>query len=139
MQAAVIIKSLTGESSEAKTRNLAPRIAHSITLVTGGVIAGIGYEIVGRPFDVARRLLYLDSIHARSSSHPRPSASVMTVILNAIRDQGLISFFRAQGLPNADRTSTGLHRSLRTLARVGPWGVGFLLWNLWDESTIGDQ
>lgn len=137
-QVAVITNSLTGQPSEAKTRHLAPRIAHSVTLVTGGVIAGMGYEIIGRPFDNARRLLYLDNIRARSSPHPRPTCPPKAVIFNAIRDHGTISFFQTRDLPNADRTGTSLHRTLRTLARVGPWGVGFLLWNLWDESIIED-
>jgi len=37
-----------------------PRVVHGFTLVAGGVTAGLAYEVVCRPFDVARRLAHIE-------------------------------------------------------------------------------
>ena len=49
-----------------------------------------------------------------------------------MRDDGLLSFFRdTASAEERGTTSPGRQRLLRvarTLGRVGPWGVGFLVW-----------
>ncbi|KAI0306545.1 hypothetical protein B0F90DRAFT_1623031 [Multifurca ochricompacta] len=110
-------------------RNL-PRIVHGVSLVAGGVAAGLAYEIVCRPWDVARKLAHLD--RARSATAHRPRGCLINILAQKVHDDGLLSFFRNTA-NQEDRmvNSRGRQRLLavaRTLGRVGPWGVGFLVW-----------
>ncbi|KAF9453269.1 hypothetical protein P691DRAFT_793069 [Macrolepiota fuliginosa MF-IS2] len=103
-----------------------PRILNSIILVSGGVLAGLAYEIICRPWDRARRLIHLGNLEP---SRPQ----LLKPIFDAIRADGLVSFFSGPnyGVP----TDTGLRARLtsvtRTLGRVGPWGIGFLVWEMY--------
>lgn len=137
-----------------KTRNTTSRVAQGVTLVSGGVVAGLGYEIVCRPFDNARRLVYLEDVHRRATQTspdaesprsgsgsergvPRPetrSRVVMRVIVQKLKSDGVLYFFsnpqQVTHVPDAavSRATRGMYAALRTLGRVGPWGVGFLLY-----------
>ena len=96
------------------TQMHASRIVHSTTIVTGGLFAGLAYELVCRPFDVARRSLH-DTQH-----------SIGTTLITKFREEGVLAFFRD---PTRTALSSGSgYTWLRTLARLGPWGVGFLVW-----------
>ena len=107
------------------------RIAHGIVLVSGGVAAGYGYEIASRPFDNARRLLESPSGVQGSPSIPntkplpQPAAAMM---LSRIRSEGLLWLFRSVTSNNGTGDVRGVYRALRALGRLGPWGVGFLMW-----------
>jgi hypothetical protein len=107
-----------------------PRVVHGFTLVAGGVAAGLAYEVVGRPWDVARKLAHIEQV--QSFTDHRPRRYLIDSIARKIRDDGLLSFFRdAAGTEERTLTSPGRQRLLaaaRTLGRVGPWGVGFLVW-----------
>ncbi|KAG1801086.1 uncharacterized protein BJ212DRAFT_1286959 [Suillus subaureus] len=79
-----------------------PRAIHGITLVAGGASAGLAYEILSRPWD-------------------------------KIRGDGIIHFFRDPSIvgnenPETSITRRRIYTGIRTLARVGPWGLGFLVW-----------
>ncbi|KAI0273660.1 hypothetical protein BC834DRAFT_816412 [Gloeopeniophorella convolvens] len=114
-------------------RNL-PRVVHGVSLVVGGVTAGLAYEVVCRPWDAARRLAYLD--HVQSTTAHQPRRYLISLLVHKARDDGIGSFFRAPGSGSGQPQTTtpsswGQQRLLglaRTLARVGPWGVGFLVW-----------
>jgi hypothetical protein len=107
-----------------------PRVVHGFTLVAGGVAAGLAYEVVGRPWDVARKLAHIEQVQAFTAHRPR--RYLMDSIARMIRDDGLLSLFRdATNKEERTLTSPGRQRLLaaaRTLGRVGPWGVGFLVW-----------
>ncbi|KAG8836147.1 hypothetical protein FRC20_007123 [Serendipita sp. 405] len=129
-----------------RTRKSTARIAQGVTLVTGGVIAGLGYEIVCRPFDHARRAVYLDDLHrivgqrvqessaggARDASQSR-ARIIAGILLRKLKQDGPLSFFvNPQHVAHVQDTaaqgsSRGIYALLRTLARVGPWGAGFLI------------
>ncbi|EGO22514.1 hypothetical protein SERLADRAFT_440536 [Serpula lacrymans var. lacrymans S7.9] len=117
---------ITSEGEQEKRlRRYLPRTVHGVTLVTGGAIAGLAYEVLSRPWDAARKTVQLDRI-LHSPNERSPSVA----ILKKFRDEGLIYFFRNPTTPHAT-TSNGSRRIytfLRTIARVGPWGVGFLVW-----------
>ena len=139
-RAAIRVKSATQtmmQSTEARRsideplRRHAPRTAHAVTLVSGGAFAGLAYEIACRPWDVARKIVHIDRV---ASSDTR-AHSVVEILSRRLREDGLISFFRDphhHPVPNEDMGLSPLRRRLysasRTLARVGPWGIGFLVW-----------
>ena len=110
-------------------RNL-PRTVHGVALVAGGVTAGLTYEVVCRPWDVARRLAFLDRF--QSANTGRPKHRIFDLITRKIHDDGLLSLFRdPTSYEEMSPMSLGRQRLLvvaRTLGRVGPWGVGFLVW-----------
>src|ERR1700676_2700037 len=64
------IESWGPKFGEIRTRSLrrhVPRAVHGVTLVSGGVVAGLAYELVSRPFDVARQLVRQDkAVYARN-------------------------------------------------------------------------
>lgn len=103
-------------------RNI-PRIVHAVTLVAGGACAGLAYELASRPWDIARKTVHIDRITAPTEHH-----SIAVLLLRKLKDEGLSSFFVNPSHPARDSTSSHTRRVLRTLARVGPWGVGFLVW-----------
>ena len=110
------------------------------------VVAGVAYEFVGRPFDVLRREAHIYDAKLQSQTPtPNPKnvpppithtriSSLPHVFLHTLRTQGLIAFFQAATASSSTRddgTSKLMRRVypvLKTLARVGPWGVGFLVW-----------
>lgn len=141
-------------TSDRAKKNTA-RIAQGVTLVGGGVVAGLSYEVAARPFDNARKLVYLYDQHQRqdnrngTNGEPTSTASktarkaleaksrvkiITRLILDKIRSDGVESFFvDPQKVlhatdPSVSSTSRSLQALLRTLGRVGPWGVGFLLY-----------
>lgn len=111
---------------------IATRVAHGLTLVSGGVIAGIGYEFIGRPFDVMKQLAHHNNTHRRSTTDP--VVSHHRLLMEKLRERGVLYFFRAPlSTPHetAQDSSVGsrkIYAVLRTVARVGPWGVAFLVW-----------
>lgn len=104
-----------------------PRITHAMTLVTGGAVAGFAYEVSCRPWDAARKALRVDRVVAAHEHH-----SALLILLHEARTEGWLAFFRQAGAPDHETYASPLHRRLntllRTLGRVGPWGVGFLVW-----------
>lgn len=113
----------------AMQRNL-PRTVHGVTLVAGGVTAGLAYEVVCRPWDVARRLAHLDRVQFATTHRQRHH--IFSLITRKIHDDGFLSIFRdTTSRKEKNPMSRGRQRLLavaRTLGRVGPWGVGFLVW-----------
>ncbi|KAI0050902.1 hypothetical protein FA95DRAFT_1535620 [Auriscalpium vulgare] len=110
-------------------RRHTPRVIHAMTLVSGGVVAGLSYELLSRPWDVARRLIYLDRVQSEVKHTSRHY--LVTTLASKLREDGPLSFFRAPTAahdPQQSHSRRRLHTALRTLARVGPWGVGFLVW-----------
>ncbi|EJF66019.1 hypothetical protein DICSQDRAFT_97718 [Dichomitus squalens LYAD-421 SS1] len=108
-------------------RRHTPRVVHAATLVTGGAIAGLSYEILSRPWDAMRRAVHHDRL--APVQHQR---SIAGIILHKAREDGVLSFFtspaHAHHDPSPSRMRRRLNTALRTLGRVGPWGVGFLAW-----------
>ncbi|KAI0362316.1 hypothetical protein OH77DRAFT_1515581 [Trametes cingulata] len=108
-------------------RKHTPRIVRATTLVTGGAIAGLAYELVSRPWDAARKAVHIDRL---SPAHVRHS--IPAIILRKVHEEGMVSFFRNPAHvphdPSASRMRRRLNVALRTLGRVGPWGAGFLVW-----------
>jgi hypothetical protein len=112
----------------------APRTIHGVILVAGGVVAGLGYEMVTRPWDAARRAVRLEELTA---SH-RTRFAISRAVARLYREEGLIGFFRdplaassaeaSAALRSIDRWRQRLWTGMRILGRVGPWGVGFLVW-----------
>jgi len=105
-----------------------PKIFHGMILVSGGVLAGLAYELAGRPWDHARRIVHIHNLQT-----PAAAYSPWVSIARKSREDGLHAFFRSP-LPRIveSEQSVGyrprLTIALRTLGRVGPWGVGFLVW-----------
>ncbi|KAL5533179.1 hypothetical protein ACEPAF_4955 [Sanghuangporus sanghuang] len=101
--------------------------------LTGGILAGLGYDITSRPFDQARRI-----VHAQRVTNPaqRTVGAGLQAIVKHIRDDGLLSFFRSvsahESLRSPERPMSlfrrRLYSALRFLGRMGPWGAGFLIW-----------
>ncbi|KAF7778833.1 hypothetical protein Agabi119p4_3178 [Agaricus bisporus var. burnettii] len=104
-----------------------PRVLNSFVLVTGGVFAGLAYEVVCRPWDRARRLIHLYKIEPTQSKVFQP-------LSDAIRAEGFMVFFRDTNSVAHD-VNPGLRAKLmgaaRVLGRVGPWGIGFLVWEMY--------
>jgi len=118
-----------GEGQTASLRRHVPRTVHGITLVSGGVVAGLAYELISRPFDVARKAVkQYRVIHAQSQG------SAMVAVMQKVCQDGIVTFFRDASAGDNSAKSPGgasrrrLYHALRTFARVGPWGVGFLMW-----------
>lgn len=108
-----------------------PRFTHAFTLVCGGMMAGLTYETFCRPWDVARRAIAFDRPHV---PHLRSRQSSFSVLIQKLQEDGITSFFRehSAGCSKHSESRSNAHRrissAVRTLARVGPWGVGFLVW-----------
>lgn len=105
-------------------RRLAPRVIHAATLVSGGAVAGLAYEMVCRPIDHSRRAYYLHGVHSKGDH------SIIQTLSRKLKEDGVLSLFRdpSSHLHETPSSRPRLHAFLRTLARVGPWGVGFLVW-----------
>lgn len=126
------VKAASYDYAESKSANRntqihVPRIANAATLVTGGAVAGLAYEIVSRPWDVARKAVHVDYVLSAHNHH-----NVVSILRHKVERDGWFSFFRISGAPVHEDFTSPLHRRmqslLRTIARVGPWGVGFLAW-----------
>jgi len=104
------------------------RVARATTLITGGVVAGFCYEAVCRPWDNARKIVHL---HQISAKQPAP---IPQVLMQHLKEYGIFSLFKNTNVAATASADRGLALSLRTLARVGPWGVGFLVWE-----AVGNQ
>ncbi|KAI0647231.1 hypothetical protein C8Q79DRAFT_925810 [Trametes meyenii] len=108
-------------------RRHTPRIVHAATLVTGGAIAGLAYELVCRPWDAARKVVHIDRLSPVRDQHP-----ITAIILRKIHEDGMLAFFsnpvHVPYDPSTSRMRRRMNAALRTLGRVGPWGVGFLVW-----------
>ncbi|KAI0636791.1 hypothetical protein C8Q77DRAFT_1154697 [Trametes polyzona] len=108
-------------------RRHTPRIVHAATLVTGGAVAGLAYELTCRPWDAARKAVHIDRLAPARDQH-----SIPAIILRKVEEEGVLSFFHNPAHvphdPSASRMRRRLNAALRTLGRVGPWGVGFLVW-----------
>lgn len=104
-----------------------PRAIHGITLVAGGASAGLAYEILSRPWDVTRRTIQLERTVDPTLKHS------LFVIMQKVRGDGILEFFRDPSIEGSEKremstTRRRIYSGLRTLARVGPWGLGFLVW-----------
>lgn len=104
-----------------------PRTIHGITLVAGGASAGLAYEILSRPWDVTRRIIQLERTVHPTQKH------LLSAIVHRIREDGIIHFFRDPSTAGSEKlemstTRRRIYSGFRTLARVGPWGLGFLVW-----------
>lgn len=107
-----------------------PGFTHAFALVCGGIMAGLAYESLCRPWDVARRALALEKSIAPHLSARQP---LFSILMRKLQQDGITSFFREHaGIPQHPESQSNIHRrissALRTLARVGPWGVAFLVW-----------
>ena len=100
------------------------RVVHSLTLVIGGVAAGISYEVVSRPWNNARK-----AVERNQFAHMSQYRSASLAVLQALRTDGLRAFFRDPAATTYPATGRNRRMAiLRTLGRVGPWGLGFLVW-----------
>jgi hypothetical protein len=115
-----------------------PRVVHGFTLVAGGATAGLAYEVVCRPWDATRRLAHIEQIQACTAHRPR--RYLIDSIARKIHDDGLLSFFRdAAGKEEGTLSSPRNQKLLvaaRTLGRVGPWGVAFLVWETFGSGIV---
>jgi len=122
---------------DGKVRRHIPRAVHAVTLVSGGVIAGLAYEFMSRPWDVARKIVHLDKVTNSSRGQP----AVLGVV-RKLWEEGPLEIFRDPGTPQAtpgpvvSARRRRLNITLRTLARVGPWGVGFLVWEAFGPGLL---
>ncbi|KAF8511785.1 hypothetical protein BU17DRAFT_77447 [Hysterangium stoloniferum] len=111
-----VLDSMSTKVSPAARRHV-PRVVHSVAIISGGILAGISYEFVSRPFDVARRCIHVSG---------RQNQSMRDILLRKAQNDGLLSFFRDPA-PQVPVPPSG-YTWLRTLGRLGPWGVAFLAW-----------
>jgi len=119
-----------------------PRVVHGFTLVAGGATAGLAYEVVCRPWDATRKLVHVEQVQAHTAHRPR--RYLIDTIARKIRDDGLFSFFRdaAAGKEEGTLSSPRNQKLLvaaRTLGRVGPWGVAFLVWETFGPGIYHDN
>jgi len=116
------------------------------------VVAGVAYEYVGRPFDAVRREWHVYTV-SRATSLPVTSSTPTASPSSQVHDNsllrrrvvpplpmlvkdiyasgGLRAFFQSPvSISSAPTTGwqSRIYPVLRTLGRVGPWGVGFLVW-----------
>lgn len=111
-----------------------PRIVHGTCLVTGGVLAGLAYEFASRPFDEARRVVHAQRV---SDASHRTIPAALQALGDKLRTDGIRYFFHGahvhdEASVQADSLLRRRVRSvLRVLGRVGPWGAGFLIWEIY--------
>ncbi|KAI0807399.1 hypothetical protein C8Q74DRAFT_1227462 [Fomes fomentarius] len=135
VQTKTIAQDLLDQSTDQRFRTLrkhTPPVVHATTLVTGGAIAGLAYEIVSRPWDAARKVVHIDRLAPVRDQH-----SIPAILLRQAREHGIMSFFRnpmhSPHDPSTSRMRRRMNAALRTLGRVGPWGVGFLVWEAFGQ------
>lgn len=138
-QTALTIRSRTEQligkvSNKPSTESHVPRIVHGTCLVAGGAFAGLAYEMTCRPFDEARRV-----VHAQRVSEPfnRTVPAALRALEHKVRTDGISYFFhqaRVHDVGSLEAESLVRRRlryALRVLGRVGPWGIGFLIWEIY--------
>ncbi|KAJ7261323.1 hypothetical protein B0H12DRAFT_1013469 [Mycena haematopus] len=116
-----------GNSSQKKHL---PQLLQGVTLVGGGVVAGLSYEVIGRPWDFARHAARLSLLTNQEYRSP------MVLVTRRIQQDGFLSLFRDSAAANVVTSPTArsrIYSVLKTLARVGPWGVGFLVYQAYDS------
>ncbi|WWD05971.1 hypothetical protein V865_004056 [Kwoniella europaea PYCC6329] len=142
-------------SSQTITQQPVPtiaRVAQATTIVTGGVLASILAELVGRPFRACQRIMSVDS-QMQLEAAKRYKAGVEPILIGGKGFGGkwepIIKTYRQKGLrpflqpdkppalstqpiePMVQRQSKMTRMAKRVgwrLAAVGPWGFGFLVW-----------
>ncbi|EED84195.1 predicted protein [Postia placenta Mad-698-R] len=108
----------TPSGTSDRMRRHIPRVVHATTLVTGGAVAGLAYELTCRPWDIARKAVHVDRLRPASERH-----SILVIILRKIREDGIISYFQDPNyLPHHDDQATSplrrrVYSASRTLAR----------------------
>jgi len=111
---------------DTEKRRHAPRIVHATALVVGGAGAGLAYELASRPWDIARKAVHIDRITSPEKN------SIPVIVLRKLKDDGMHSFFENPTHATTNTSTIAIRRRinsiLRTVARVGPWGMGFLMW-----------
>lgn len=107
------------------------------------MLAGLSYDLVCRPFDIARRTV-LSHRPRRSKTKPVSSSasninsslthcssaqtrSTVNILTHKLKSDGVLSFFENPAR-SALSSSSGTSTWLRTLGRLGPWGIAFLAW-----------
>ncbi|KAF8894475.1 hypothetical protein BD779DRAFT_1435056 [Infundibulicybe gibba] len=111
-------------SGSESPRNQLSRTAHGTVLVAGGVLAGLVYEYVTRPWDTTRRQW---RHYQASDASINKKISALKFIIIKLRSDG-ISATVSDPSPPQSLNHTKTRQLFRTLARVGPWGVAFLIW-----------
>ncbi|KAF9532312.1 hypothetical protein CPB83DRAFT_847633 [Crepidotus variabilis] len=114
----------------ARVKTQLPAIANGVTLITGGVFAGLAYEYSCRPFEIARRIIYLERLE-------RPDTAYR-ILGKRIATEGLGSLFQSDILPHVHSTGppSKWAKVYRTIGRVGPWGIGFLVWEAYGSGGL---
>lgn len=92
------------------------------------VFAGLAYEFTCRPFDIARRAIYLNNLERLEPPYK--------ILQRRFIENGVTFFFQTNIMPQFQpvKQPTKWTRILRTIGRVGPWGVGFLIWEVYGHS-----
>ncbi|KAJ7702306.1 hypothetical protein B0H17DRAFT_1157479 [Mycena rosella] len=125
------MRSVESGSGQGKSfRNHVPQLANGVTLVTGGVVAGLSYEVIGRPWEVARQAVRLRVVTSQEYRSP------LVLIARKIQQEGFLCLFRDSTVVNSPPVAGSYRRIysvLRTLARVGPWGLAFLIFQAYDS------
>lgn len=111
------------EADRATTLASYSRVVHGTMLVTGGVVAGLVYELIGRPFEVMRTLSRSSLPSEKAFQH----SSMLHIALRRARTRGVLSFFQSAEVA---RGSSRAQSWLRLLGRVGPWGLAFWIWEV---------
>ncbi|KAJ6606489.1 hypothetical protein DFH09DRAFT_1269429 [Mycena vulgaris] len=118
-------------------KNHLPQFVHGMTLVTGGVIAGLSYEVIGRPWEVTRQAVRLNVVTKQEYHSP------LVLVAQKIQQEGFLCLFRDPNAASADSPASGhprIYSVLRTLARVGPWGANSCTWvNVLEELQLPDS
>lgn len=74
-------------------------------------------------------------VHLEHTVHASTKRSAASIVAEQLRHNGVLAFFRhpialhPEGeLPASGWLRKSSYNTIRALARVGPWGVGFLVW-----------
>ena len=88
------------------------------------VVAGLSYEHVCRPWDIARRTIHLERLKPY-----RNHESSFKILRGRMDVEGFQYFFKSDNLPHNPTEARSTYTTiLRTAGRVGPWGLAFLVW-----------
>ncbi|CAK5279457.1 unnamed protein product [Mycena citricolor] len=129
VRAGTVNVTASGESEGGKLRRHMPQFLYGLTLVTGGAIAGLSYEIIGRPWDVVRHEVRLNAL-AKERRTP------IALLARKIEEEGFSRLFRDPLNTIPERgPRPRIYTMLKTLARVGPWGIGFLVYQAYDTGS----
>ncbi|PCH38143.1 hypothetical protein WOLCODRAFT_130711, partial [Wolfiporia cocos MD-104 SS10] len=114
---AIIISLSPGDRSSLSLRKHGPRVVHATTLVAGGAVAGLAYELMCRPWDVARKAVHIDRLGSHGGRQ-----SIAVILVRKLREDGLLSYFQDSTHVHHEILSISplrrrLHSASRTLAR----------------------